>query len=103
LKRYVITGAAWLTGAFNKAREKLAAEPGQDQQEHELNQACDKLATVTPSETGDAIPTPPTAQPEEVKKPNEVSVEVPVVEESKEKPTESEPPKKSERAQGLVL
>jgi hypothetical protein len=95
----VVTSAAWVTGAFNKAREKLTAEPGQVQQEHELNQARDELTAVTPSETHDAIPAPPTAQPEEVKKPNEVTV----VEESKEKPTESEPPKKSEPAQGLVL
>jgi hypothetical protein len=98
--RYVITSAAWVTGAFVKAKEKLTAEPG-SQPEHELNPAGDGLTTVTPSETREATPTLPTPQPE-VEKSNEESVKEPV-EESKEKPADSKPPKKPEPAQGLVL
>jgi hypothetical protein len=98
--RYVITSAAWVTGAFVKAKEKLTAEPG-SQPENELNPAGDGLTTVTPSETREATPTLPTPQPE-VEKSNEESVKEPV-EESKEKPADSKPPKKPEPAQGLVL
>lgn len=99
LKRYVLTSAAWVTGAFNKAKEKLTAEPG-SQPEHELNPAGDGLTTVIPSETRELTPLS-TPQPE-VEKSNEETVEEPV-EESKEKPAYSEPPKKPEPATGLVL
>lgn len=99
----MVTSAAWVTGAFNKAKEKLTAEQGQVQPEHELNQAGDRVATVTPSETREDTPTSLTRQPDEVEKPNEETIKVPVVEGSKEKPTELEPPKKAEPAQGLVL
>ncbi|KAJ4746423.1 RNA-binding (RRM/RBD/RNP motifs) family protein [Rhynchospora pubera] len=103
--RYVITSAAWVTEAFNKAKERLNAEPGQGQAqpETESKQAEDGLTPVSPSETREATLTPPTPPPEEVEKCNKEIVTEPVEEPVKEKSTDPEPPKKPEPAQGLVL
>ncbi|KAJ3707044.1 hypothetical protein LUZ61_010749 [Rhynchospora tenuis] len=101
--RYVVTSAAWVTEAFNKAKERLNAEPGQAQPETESKQAEDGLTPVTPSETREATLTLPTPPPEEVEKCNTETVTEPVKEPIKETSADPEPPKKPEPAQGLVL
>ncbi|KAJ3680676.1 hypothetical protein LUZ60_016954 [Juncus effusus] len=86
--RYILTSAAWVTGAFNKAKEKLTAEPAQ-----------------AVSEPVSSVYQPVSAGSEPVSESREVTAPVLASEEPAQPAQEPvvEPAKKPEPAQGLIL
>ncbi|KAL6652116.1 hypothetical protein ACP70R_011041 [Stipagrostis hirtigluma subsp. patula] len=112
--RYVLTGAAWVTGAFNKvagaandvgakAKEKIEAEQERKNVEGESAQANISEAPATDEHLdGEFAKIDVSETPEDI--PISTTATVPVTdEESSEASPHADAPKKPEPAQGLIL
>ncbi|XP_015691651.1 binding partner of ACD11 1-like isoform X3 [Oryza brachyantha] len=112
--RYVLTGAAWVTGAFNKvanaandvgtkAKEKIAAEQEHKTVEHESAQPNSSEGHSTQKDLdGDFAKIQVSESPEDI--PISTTATVPITDDD---PSQASPPatapKKPEPAQGLIL
>ncbi|KAL6838851.1 hypothetical protein ACP4OV_031287 [Aristida adscensionis] len=113
--RYVLTGAAWVTGAFSKvagaandvgakAKEKIEAEQEHKNVEGESAQANISEVPATDKDLhGDFTKIHVSETSEDIDIPISTTATVPVNEESSEASPPAEAPKKPEPAQGLIL